>query len=122
MGWFGGSSDTMSSGLDLSGSGGSGGSKLRTPSSELDLSDYSSDPSSSSGSGDIQMHLQKEQQKALLMSAVSYGVPYLEGCQWESLSHVVTIRSFTSNTEGTKYSRLVNAHSECLIEMCYLNL
>jgi hypothetical protein len=73
MGWFDGNSggDNSSSGLDLSsGSGADYGSKLRSPSSEMDLSDFS--PSPDSSGGDIQMHLQREQQKAMLMSAVSF--------------------------------------------------
>ena len=72
MGWFGSSegSSNSSSGIDLSGgSSGDYSSKLRSPSSELDLSDFSTDPSALA-SGDIQMQIQKEQQKALLMSAI----------------------------------------------------
>ena len=76
MGWFGSSegSSNSSSGTDLSGgSSGDYSSKLRSPSSELDLSDFSTDPSALA-SGDIQMQIQKEQQKALLMSAVSWSI------------------------------------------------
>ncbi len=75
MGWFGGSSESSSSDSNLSGGSGDYGSKLRTPSSELDLSDYSgSNPLGGAGGGDmdIQQHLQKEQQKAMIMSAVSH--------------------------------------------------
>jgi import inner membrane translocase subunit TIM8 len=71
MGLFGGSGDS-SSGLDLSGDTPSSyGSKLRSSSAELDLSDFDgSSGSLSAGSGDLEMSLQREQQKALLMSAV----------------------------------------------------
>ena len=74
MGWFGGSSEVSASGLDLSSGGSSSdyGSKLRTPSSELDLSDYSSSGSDPNAGGDIQHQLQQQQQKAMLMSAVSF--------------------------------------------------
>ena len=74
MGWFGGSAEGSNSGLDLSGGGSSSsdyGSKLLTPSSELDLSDYSSSGSDPNAGGDIQLQLQQQQQKAMLMSAVS---------------------------------------------------
>ena len=71
MGWFGGSSESSSSESNMSGGSGDYGSKLRTPSSELDLSDYSSsNPLGGAGDGDIQLHLQREQQKAINMSAV----------------------------------------------------
>jgi len=73
MGLFGGSSNDTSSGLDFSGANSSNyGSKLRSSGSELDLSDFDSSGSASgSAAGDLQMSLQREQQKALLMSAVS---------------------------------------------------
>ena len=75
MGLFGSSSgDTSSSTLNL-GTGGDYGSKLRSPSSEVDLS---FDPAASTGAsstmdlvgGDFEKGLQIEQQKATLMSQV----------------------------------------------------
>ena len=70
MGLFGSSGDT---GLNLGGSSGDYGSKLRSPSMELDLS---SDPAAGATSsldlagGDFEKGLQIEQQKATLTSQV----------------------------------------------------
>ena len=72
MGLFGSSGDTGSGGLNL-GSSGDYGSKLRSPSMELDLS---SDPAAGATSsldiagGDFEKGLQIEQQKATLTSQV----------------------------------------------------
>ena len=72
MGLFGGSGDTSGS---YSGANDTFGSKLRSPSSELDFSDSATMGSlggSNTGSDDIQTRIQIETQKAELVGQVSF--------------------------------------------------
>ena len=88
MGLFGSSGDT---GLNLGGSSGDYGSKLRSPSMELDLS---SDPAAGATSsldlagGDFEKGLQIEQQKATLTSQVHISLYHIHHIK------LVTLRPF----------------------------